>query len=77
VRAAGFSRLLVTSFVTLLLPVMALSRWRQRLTRREHDVLADLTPGALINGVFERILALERMAIKRKVNLPIGGSLVT
>jgi SAM-dependent methyltransferase len=76
VREAGFSPLRVTSFVSLLLPVMMVARWRERFVRRERDVLADLTPAPLLNAIFERVLAFERLAIKRGLDLPVGGSLV-
>ena len=77
VTQAGFTPLRTTSFVTLLLPLMVLSRWGERLERRaEHDTLDDLVPPTLINSMFERVLALERFAIRRGVDLPAGGSLV-
>ena len=47
-----------------------------RNSRGDCDVVADLVLPAPINGLFERILALELMAIKRGVDLPMGGSLV-
>ena len=67
VTQAGFTPLRTTSFVTLLLPLMVLSRWGERLERRaEHDTLDDLVPPTLINSMFERVLALERFAIRRE-----------
>jgi SAM-dependent methyltransferase len=75
-RQADWTPVRITSFVTLLLPLMALSRWRERFSRRDYDAVADLVPPVPVNWLFERILDLERVLIKRGVSLPIGGSLV-
>jgi len=76
VTQAGFTRVRTTSFVTSLLPLMALSRWRGRVSRRDYDPVADLVLPAPVNWLFELILDLERVLIKRGVDLPVGGSLV-
>jgi SAM-dependent methyltransferase len=76
VRQAGCIPVRITSFVTSLLPLMALSRWRERSSRREYDPVADLVPPEPANWLFERILGLERLLIKRGADLPMGGSLV-
>jgi SAM-dependent methyltransferase len=73
VSDSGFEVLRTTSFVTLLLPFMAVSRWRQR--RRQHyDPAAEFTISPVLNWVFERILAFERLGIQAGLNLPVGGS---
>jgi trans-aconitate methyltransferase len=74
-RAAGFRVEQATSFVSSLLPVMALSRVARRISPKPYDPLAELRPGAL-NGIFERILDGERQLIERGVSLPAGGSLL-
>jgi SAM-dependent methyltransferase len=76
VRRAGLTPVRVTSFVTSLLPLMALSRWRQRHLRREYDPAAELLLPAPVDRLFERALGLERRLIRRGVDLPVGGSLV-
>jgi SAM-dependent methyltransferase len=76
VTAAGLTPVRVTSFVTSLLPLMALSRWQERIWHRERDSIADLVPPARVNSLFEQILDLERRLIGRGVSLPVGGSLV-
>jgi SAM-dependent methyltransferase len=76
VELAGFTPLRVTSFVTTLLPMMALSRWRERFSRRDYDPLADLTLPVPVNWLFERSLDLERVLIGHGADLPVGGSLV-
>jgi SAM-dependent methyltransferase len=75
-RAAGFTPVRATSFVSVPLPAMAVARARDRLGRREFDPLADLTPPRFVNRMLERILDLERLLIARGVDLPVGGSLV-
>jgi SAM-dependent methyltransferase len=64
----------LTSFVTTLLPAMAVSRLVDRVRRRT-DPVANLEP-RLLNGVFERVLDGERRLIERGVSLPFGGSLL-
>jgi SAM-dependent methyltransferase len=75
VRAAGFSVRRITSFVTLLLPAIALERlrprrWRGRSLEEQLEV-----PG-LLNRAFERVMSLELALIRRGVSLPAGGSLL-
>jgi SAM-dependent methyltransferase len=72
--ASGIEILEVTSFVTSLLPVMAVSRAVDRV-RKKTDPFANLEPGPL-NRVFERVLDGERRLIERGVSLPFGGSLM-
>jgi hypothetical protein len=62
--------------VSLLLPVLAIARARERFTRRDFDPLADLTPPGILNRLFEGLLDLERLLIGGGADLPIGGSLV-
>jgi SAM-dependent methyltransferase len=75
VRAAGLRVERVTSFVSILLPAMYVSRWLERRAdagydpEREHAAAARLKP-------LERVLDLERLAIRRGVDLPVGGSLL-
>jgi SAM-dependent methyltransferase len=76
VTRAGFTPLRVTSFVTSLLPLMAASRWRERLFPRDYDLLADLVPPRPLNSVFEAMLGFEARLIDRGISLPFGGSLV-
>ena len=71
---AGVESIEVTSFVTTLLPAMAVSRFVDRV-RKKTDPIANLQPGPL-NAVFERVLDGERRLIERGVSLPFGGSLM-
>jgi hypothetical protein len=72
---AGFVRPWATSFVTLLLPLMALSRLRQTSTRGLEES-GELEPGRLANGLLGAAMALERSLIAAGVRLPAGGSLL-
>jgi len=72
---AGFEILRVTSFVTLLLPLMALSRSRQR-DPRTYDPTSEYRAPRAIDRAMETLLESERWLIRRGVSLPAGGSLI-
>jgi SAM-dependent methyltransferase len=76
VSQAGLTPVRATSFVTSLLPLMALSRWRQRHLRSERDPTAELLLPRPVDLLLEKVLDAERRLIRRGVNLPVGGSLV-
>lgn len=71
----GLRPVQVSSFVSLLLPAMIVSRAARKALRRPYDPLLELRPG-LLNGVFERTLDAERRLIERGVSFPAGGSLL-
>ena len=74
VAAAGFKIMMTTSFVSLLLPLMLLSRRARPSPRGEYDVLAELRVGAVTNTVLAAALAFERMLIRGGIRFPLGGS---
>jgi SAM-dependent methyltransferase len=74
VCAAGLDVVSVTSWVSSLLPLMAISRLRPR--RGSFDPARELRQGSLARAVLERVLAGEQALIERGVSLPAGGSLV-
>lgn len=76
VRGAGFDIELLTSFVSILLPVMALSRLRQRANPAGYDLIAELSMPAGLNALFEAVLDFERRLIQRGSRFPAGGSLL-
>ena len=76
VRHAGFEVLRATSFVSLLLPLLLLSRWKRDRSGTCFDPLAEYRVGRLTNGILERALELERALITRGVSFPAGGSLL-
>jgi len=74
VTKAGFQIVRSTSFVSSLLPAMALSRvLKDKMIRRE-DAAGELALAPWLNVVFSSMLAVEISLIRRGVNLPIGGS---
>ena len=72
----GFRVIRMTSFVTLLLPIMYLSRLRNRKARPDYDDTAELSVGGFINYAMERVMDVERQLIKCKAPLHAGGSLL-
>ena len=76
VRRAGFQVTRVTSFVSLLLPLMILSRFKQRLIGEELDPTSELRISSVMNAALERILDAERTVIRGGLSFPVGGSLL-
>jgi len=75
VERAGFRVERVTSFVSLLLPALWLSRLRDRNRGEDFDPVREHTSTRGL-GALESALNLERRGIERGVNLPAGGSLL-
>lgn len=75
VSAAGFEILRTTSFVSLLLPLMILSRWRKAVAN-EADPLAELRLGRASNRVLEGISMAEFALLRAGFDFPAGGSLL-
>ena len=74
VEDAGFQVLRSTSFVSLLLPVLALSR--VRLRRREtFDPLSEYRMPRFVDSALGWVLGAERALIRVGLALPVGGSL--
>jgi SAM-dependent methyltransferase len=79
VEHAGFTVRIVTSFVTLALPAMALSRVSRRLRAQrleDFDPWAEFRIPPVVNSVLELLVTAERYAIARGISLPAGGSLL-
>jgi SAM-dependent methyltransferase len=75
VRRAGFEIVRSTSFVSMLLPAMVLSRWRQRnKTDMDIDDMAGLRINPILNKIFEWLLLFDLVLIRSGVSLPAGGS---
>jgi len=74
-EAAGFATVRMTSFVSILLPLMYLSRWKKGRSQ-EFDPLDELKIGAATNAVLQKVLELELALIRTGVNFPVGGSLL-
>jgi SAM-dependent methyltransferase len=75
VESAGFQIQRITSFNSLLLPLMIWSRLQQK---RDHDFQPwrEFEIGPALNKTLESILRFERMFIKTGVSFPAGGSLL-
>lgn len=76
VRDAGFDLVRATSFVFLLLPLMMMSRFRQRAVDEDYDPLAELKIRGWANQILEKTLGLERALIRMGLPFPAGGSLL-
>lgn len=74
IRARGMRIERSTSFVSLLLPAMLLSRRKQKKPGAEHDVTAELRLPRLLNECLYGVMRGEAQLIKLGLNLPIGGS---
>ena len=70
VRRAGFEIRRSTSFVSLLLPAMLISR----RSTKPFNPLAEFKIHAALNEVLKAILTCERRLVTRGVNFPLGGS---
>jgi SAM-dependent methyltransferase len=75
VEGAGFHVERITSFNSLLLPLMIWSRMRRK---RDHDLQPsrEFEIGSTLNKALESVLSVERMAIRRGISFPAGGSLL-
>lgn len=73
-KSAGFDCIYATSFVSLLLPVMILSRLRKIINLENSVKQLDL-PGFL-NYAFESVMQIENLIIRSGLRFPFGGSLL-
>ena len=73
-RGTGFHIVRVTSFVFLLLPLMAVSRVFQR-DRTTYDPSAEYRAPRAIDRTLEAVCEADRWLIARGFSLPAGGSL--
>jgi SAM-dependent methyltransferase len=74
---AGFNVLRMTSFVSLLFPLMAAERLSNRKPHPNFSVHNELAIGGGVNWGMERVLTVERSFIRSGVSFPVGGSLLT
>ena len=75
VRRAGFEVTAVTSFVSLLLPLMMASRCLKK-SRMPKDLAEELRLSRLANGLLGVIMGVERRMIQTGARFPAGGSLL-
>jgi SAM-dependent methyltransferase len=78
VEAAGFEIIRMTSFVSLLLPMLVAARLRarQRGPERASEGIDELRLPKTLNRALEAIMTIERGAIRRGLSFPVGGSLL-
>ncbi len=74
VEKAGFRIVRMTSFVSFLLPLMVLSRYKKRSAKDVDQ--SEFNLPETINSLFERTIDLERQLVKAGLNLPLGGSIL-
>jgi SAM-dependent methyltransferase len=65
-----------SSFVTLLLPLMAASRLKARISRHNADVDREFMVGSKANAVLKALLSVEVRLTLAGIRWPIGGSRV-
>jgi len=75
VESAGFEIERITSFNSLLLPLMFWSRM-QRKRNQDLQPSDELEISPALNKTLESILKLERLLIEKGVSFPVGGSLL-
>ena len=75
IRESGFSIVRSTSFVSLLLPAMFLSRYfKKNKVDAKMDDMAELRINPCLNWIFERIMNIEISLIRAGLDFPLGGS---
>jgi SAM-dependent methyltransferase len=75
-RAARLEPVRVTSFVSLLLPLMAVSRLVERRSGADYDPSAEHARSARLRRPLAAVMRAEGALIRRGVSLPAGGSLL-
>ena len=75
-RNAGFQIEHTTSFISLLCPIMFLSRLRFKRTEQITDPMCELKISKSINWILCQIMQFEIFLIKIGIPFPIGGSLL-
>lgn len=75
VERVGFRVRRCTSFVSLLLPALFLSRWRVKDSRRV-DPLGEFRLPRAANAAFDLVMRFERRMIRAGLSFPAGGSLL-
>jgi SAM-dependent methyltransferase len=74
--SAGLEPVRVTSFVTLLLPLMVVSRLTERRARATYDPVLEHERSSKLRRPLEAVMRAESALIRRGVSFPAGGSLL-
>jgi SAM-dependent methyltransferase len=75
-KRAGFDIVRLTSFVFALLPLLIISRFKERFVNEEFDPSSEFRMGRLTNAALEKIQDVERMMIRAGLSFPVGSSLL-
>lgn len=73
---AGFEVIRITSFVSVLLPLLAMSRFMKKNSGESESSKAELSLPVVVDCILELCLGLERLALQAGMNFPLGGSLL-
>jgi SAM-dependent methyltransferase len=76
IESAGFEVVRMTSFVSLLLPMMFASRMRMKQADPEFDEIEALRLPRAVNAGLGLVMTLERTMIRGGLSFPAGGSLL-
>ena len=76
IERAGFEIVMTTSFVSLLFPLMFLSRFSQKKKENSFGGEAELRHGYLANQILKCVMTIERALIILGVRFLFGGSLM-
>lgn len=71
-KCAGFAIVRSTSFVSVLLPAMLMSR--RGVSGKAFDPMDEFRIGPGLNLALRKVLDLERLLIRMGINFPLGGS---
>ena len=74
IRAAGFRLQRSSSFVSLLLPLMLISRLNSKSRHKPFDPTDEFKIPNWMNAALYQIMTLERSLVKLGANFPVGGS---
>lgn len=76
VEKAGFKVIRIVSFISLLFPLMIISRLKGKWSSaKDYNAIKTLEFNSLINTFLEKVLDFERVLIGLGVSFPFGGSL--
>lgn len=73
---ADFKILHATSFVSLALPLLFLSRMRRRAPSTSHPAIAEISLPRWMDRVLDALMRLEFVLLRADISLPAGGSLL-
>ena len=75
IQKAGFEIVEIISFVSLLLPILLMSRLKKE-SKKDFDPMREFAIPGFLNQVLETVMDFERVLIKMGLRFPAGGSLL-